>query len=182
MPAAGHEGHQGSFSAFISALKETKNNILHSHFHVKESQRLAPGKLLTCKDSNPFLHLLDLCCDSASYEEIFGILTWPIIKQRQVPQSCQERVNGLQHVINVCNATCNLALHLLLPQYPLCTALGMLCCRLAQIACRGSARLPYRPQTLILVTLCKLAHNMTAQPYTAKGLVQSMLFRVPTEP
>jgi len=50
-----------------------------------------------------------------SLKKIFGILTWPIIKQRQVPQSCQERVNGLQHVINVCNATCNLALHATVP-------------------------------------------------------------------
>ena len=80
----------------------------------------------------------------------------------------------MQHVINVCNATCNIALHLLLPQYPLCTALGLLCCRLARIACRGSVGLPYRPQTfVILVTLSKLARNMTAQPFTAEGLVQS---------
>ena len=118
----------------------------------------------------PFFVCLTFLAIPLHTKKIFGILTTPIIKQRQVPQSCQERVDGLQHVINVCNATCNLALHLLLPQYPLCTALGLLCCRLAQSVCRGSAGLPYRPQTFVsLVTVCKLAHNMTAQSFTAKA-------------
>ena len=129
----------------------------------------------------PFLVCLTFLATPLHTKKIFGILTSPVIKQRQVPQSCQERVDGVQHVINICNATCNLALHLLLPQYPLCTALGLLCCRLTQSICRGSARLPYMPQTcVILVTLCTLAHNMTAQSYTAKGL-ESLLLRMPTE-
>lgn len=131
----------------------------------------------------PFFVCLTFLVIPLHTEKIIGILTSPIIKQTQVSQSGQERVDGLQHVINVCDATCNFALHVLLPQNPLCTALNLLCCRLAQSVCRGSAGLPYRPQTfIILVTLCKLAHNTTAQSHTAKGLVQSILFTLPTEP